>query len=210
LALNIPKSKLFMAKIILVRHGETDKNINNSLHASNDPEALNSTGIKQITVTANKLATLSPYKIYSSKERRALESSKIISDIIKIPVEEINGMQERNWGVFTGKPWGEVKKVLDPMSLDERFNYVPQDGESWKTFETRLIEAIKKIFEESPNKTVVVVTHGGAIRALMPFLLNVPKEESFKYDPNNASLTIFDYDGDKYTQVMINDTSHLV
>ena len=138
-----------MTKLILVRHGETDKNINDSLHASNDPETLNDTGIKQINITADKLSNYSPSKIYSSKERRARESAKIIADTLKIPVEKIDGMQERNWGVFTGKPWGEVKKVLGPMTLDERYNYVPQDGESWKIFETRLTDAINKILGDN-------------------------------------------------------------
>ena len=55
-----------MTKLILVRHGETDKNINDSLHASNDPETLNDTGIKQINITADKLSNYSPSKIYSS------------------------------------------------------------------------------------------------------------------------------------------------
>mgnify|MGYP001597684081 CR=1 FL=1 len=50
---------------------------------------------------------------------------------------------------------------------------------------------------------------GGAIRALMPFLLGVPKEESYAYDPDNASLTIFDFDENRFTQVAINDTSHV-
>ena len=54
-----------------------------------------------------------------------------------------------------------------------------------------------------------MVTHGGAIRALLPFLLDVPKEESFKYDPENASITIFDYSDNNFTKVMINDASHL-
>lgn len=198
-----------MTKLILVRHGETDKNINDSLHASNDPETLNDTGIKQINITADKLSNYSPSKIYSSKERRARESAKIIADTLKIPVEKIDGMQERNWGVFTGKPWGEVKKVLGPMTLDERYNYVPQDGESWKIFETRLTDAINKILGDNSEKTVVVVTHGGAIRALMPFLLSLPKEESFKYNPDNASITIFDYNGETFTRVVTNDISHL-
>lgn len=198
-----------MGKLILIRHGETNKNVSNSLHASGDPETLNGKGTEQIELTADKLTTYSPSKVYSSKERRALESAKILSDSLKIPFEEIEGMEERNWGVFTGKPWEEVKKVLDPMTLDERFTYVPQGGESWKTFETRLIGAIKKITIENQGKTVIVVTHGGAIRALMPFLLGVPKEESFKYDPDNASLTIFDFDEGGFKKVAVNDTSHL-
>ena len=111
--------------------------------------------INQIRKTSLKLATFKPSKIYSSKERRALESAKILSDALKLSFEEIDGMQERNWGVFTGKPWEEVKKVLDPMTLDERYNYTPQNGEAWKTFETRLIQAIKKITKDNTGKTII-------------------------------------------------------
>ena len=106
-----------MGKLILIRHGETNKNLSNSLHASGDPEALNDKGIEQIKLTADKLTTYLPSKVYSSKENRALESAKIISDSLKIPFEEIEGMEERNWGVFTGKPWEEVKKVLEAQVL---------------------------------------------------------------------------------------------
>lgn len=189
-----------MTKLILIRHGETDKNVNNSLHATNDSESLNNNGIEQIRLTANKLISLSPSKIYSSKERRAIESANILSESLNVPFELINGMEERNWGIFTGKPWDEVKKILDPMTLDERYNYVPPNGESWKTFETRLISAIKKIVDTNSKQTIVVVTHGGAIRALIPYLLNIPREESFKYNPDNASIFLFYYDGKTYTQ----------
>jgi broad specificity phosphatase PhoE len=44
---------------------------------------------------------------------------------------------------------------------------------------------------------LVIITHGGVIRALMPYLLGVPKEESFKYDPPNASITIFEIINEK-------------
>ncbi len=61
-------------------------------------------------------------------------------------------MQERNWGVFTGKPWGEVKKILDPMSIEERYDYTPPQGESWRVFEGRLIKAVKKILKKTRIK----------------------------------------------------------
>jgi len=66
-----------------------------------------------------------------------------------------------------------------------------------------------KILKENKGKKVVVVTHGGAIRTLMPHLLNVPLAESFKYDPKHLSFTIFDFDGKKFSKVCIDDTSHL-
>lgn len=198
-----------MGRLILIRHGETDKNLNKSLHAVNDEQALNLTGREQIEATVDRLKELSPSKIYSSTEKRAVESAQILAQRLGIPMEKIDGVQERNFGIFTGESWSEIKKILAPMTLEEKYDYVPEEGESWRAFETRLIAAIQKIVEENKEKTVAVVTHGGAIKALMPFLLKAPKEESYKHIPVNASLTIFDFDDKGFHQVAVNDASHL-
>lgn len=198
-----------MIKLILIRHGETDKNIGKKLHQAQDLESLNGKGVGQMEKTASALKTENVGIIYSSNEQRAIESGKILSRKLAVPFKIILGMQERNWGKFSGKPWPEVEAILKPMSFDERYNYVPPGGESWKEFETRLIGSLKRILNENQGKTVIIVSHGGAIRALMPYLLNVPKGESFKYDPHNASITSFDYDGEKFFPKTINDTAHL-
>lgn len=196
-----------MGKLILVRHGETSKNVKGRLHSTNDSEILNENGIAQMQKVADRLKEYSVFKIYCSKESRAVESADLLSKSLKIPKTIIDGLQERNWGEFSGKPWSTVQKVLDPMSLEERYTYVPKNGESWESFEKRLVGSIEKVIDK--ENTIVVVTHGGAIRALMPYLLRVPKEESFKYDPGNASLTIFDYDGENYNIETIDDSRHL-
>ncbi len=198
-----------MGKLILVRHGETAKNIAHSIHRSNDTAGLTATGRQQMVATAFSLKQLFPSKIISSTEKRAIESATVLAKYLQVPFEKMEGIQERNWGIFTGKPWAEVQQKLETMTIDERYRYVPQDGESWNAFETRLKRAIQKITAENANETTIVVTHGGVIRALLPFLLGVSKEESFAYDPANASLTIFEFDKDRYTKVVINETAHL-
>lgn len=196
-----------MGTLILIRHGETNKNLNNSLHVRNDVESLNETGKKQMEETAEKLKELSPERIYSSTEKRAVESAQILSRVLNIPMEKIDGMQEWNLGVFTGKSRDEIKNILEPMTMEEKYVYVPKGGESWKTFETRLIAVVKKIVEANKDKTVAVVTHGGAIKALMPFLLKLPKEGSFNYKVNNGSMAIFNFNDIGFEQVPANDTS---
>lgn len=191
-----------MERIILVRHGETDKNIQGKLHTVDDEESLNKVGIKQIKKTAGKLRKFSPAKIYSSKGKRAIESGKIIAKELTIGFETIKGMQERDWGKFSSKKWEEVQKFLDSMTLEERYLYTPPGGESWKQFESRLKKAITKILSQNKDKTIVVVSHGGAIRALMPHLLGAPREESFKYNPENASITIFSHNNGKFAEVI--------
>jgi broad specificity phosphatase PhoE len=198
-----------MSELILIRHGETGKNVSGVLHSSGDVEKLTEKGADQITHTAEKMKEFAPVKIYSSNEARAIQSGELMAKDIGVPFESVAGLQERNWGEFSDQPWAEVQKVLSPMSLEERYTYIPPGGESWQQFEERLIHALSQILEKHKDKSVAVVCHGGSIRALMPFLLGVPKEESFKYDPDNASLTVFKRENDAFTAMMINDTAHL-
>lgn len=199
-----------MSKLILVRHGETEKNTRDVLHDNFDSESLNAKGIEQVVKTAQYLKKYNPDIIITSKEIRAIETGKIISKEVNIPIKSVERLHERNWGVLSGKSWKEIQSVLDPMSFEERFNYVPEQGESWKSFENRLIETVMEIVRVNFKKNIVLVTHGGAIRALMPFLLNVSKEESYKYDPENASITVFDIISPReFKAEVVNNITHL-
>jgi broad specificity phosphatase PhoE len=180
-----------METIILFRHGETNKNSCGNIHGMGDEERLNKAGIEQIKKAAEEMRKLVPHKIYSSKEVRAVQSAELISETLDIPWEIADGVEERNWGSLSGKSVSEVQLLLNSLSLEDRYLFTPPEGESWQKFEKRLIEAVHALMEKNIEKTIVVVTHGGAIRVLMPHLLGMPKEESFKHDPDNASSTIF-------------------
>ena len=197
-------------KIFFIRHGETNKNIENKLHEKSDIESLNGVGREQMKKAGEALQKYKISKIFYSKELRAVESANILHNVLGAPLAQVDGFEERNWGVYVNKPWSEVKKILEPLTLEERFLYEPSEGESWKTTEERLIIALNKSIAKSNGRNMAIVTHGGAIRILMPYLLNVSREESFKYDPDNASVTEFDYDGEKFSNVRTNDTSHLI
>jgi alpha-ribazole phosphatase len=189
-----------MQRIILVRHGQTNTNIKGIIHAVKDEELLNIEGIKQMKKTAEKLKSFLPVKVYTSKEKRTIQSGEVIGRELGIPIETLDEIGERNWGNFTGKPWQEVEKILSSMTLDERYSYIPANGESWKQVESRLIKAITEILSQNKDDTIVVVSHGGVIRILMPYFLGASKEESFKYNPDNASITIFNHDNGKFSQ----------
>ena len=62
--------------------------------------------------------------------------------------------------------------------------------------------------EALPYESVVVIAHGGTLRALMPIIKDEPKETSFKHDFLNASVAIFDCDREQYTAVVENDVSN--
>ena len=72
-----------------------------------------------------------------------------------------------------------------------------------------MIKAITFTLDNNKEKNIAIITHGGSIRALMPYLLKTPKETSFQYDPKNASITIFDYNQNTFNAIVIDDITHL-
>jgi broad specificity phosphatase PhoE len=199
-----------MATLIFVRHGETETNKKNILHKPNDPIGLNKKGKEQMKFVARAIQKYSPSVVYNSKEKRAVESAEIVSDLLNIPVEIKNGLEERNWGNYSGKSWKNVEKVLAPMNLEQRYTFIPPNGESWNEAEKRSIQVLKEITRKHKQDTIIIVTHGGILRILIPYLLNKPKVVSFKYKFENASISIFNLNNKKFTPKFINNTEHLV
>jgi len=196
-------------KLILVRHGETVVNAGGKMHQDKDLAELTKKGKLQIEKTAKKLKSLGINKLYSSMEKRATQSANIIGEVLELENEKIIGLEERQWGKLAGKAWGDISKILDKLTLEERYTYIPNGGESWKQFIERFSGVIEKIIKDNEGETVVIVTHGGAIRDLIPYLLNEPKETSFKYDPPNSSITSFKYESGKFKRELLMSTSHL-
>lgn len=195
-------------RIIFVRHGETKVNTEGTIHVTNDTSELTARGITQISKSIPVLKRNNITKIYCSPEKRAIQSAKLASLKLNIPLKIINELRERNWGDWEGKKWTEVSTILEKMSLNERFEFIPPNGESWQQMERRLKALLRKITSGS-ELCVAVVTHAGSLRGLMPLLKNKERSISLKYDFENASITIFDFVNNHFNEVAVNDTSHL-
>ncbi len=191
-----------------MRHGETEKNVDNLTHKHGEDTELNSKGRDQAAQLAAVCKRHNIHKIFCSPEARAVQTAHIIGSELDIRPIVLEGLTERDWGDWEGQPWSEIEAQLSQLSLDERRRFVPPHGESWEQMENRLLSSIDVILQE--NDSVAVVTHAGALRALMPPLKREPLENSFSYEFDNASVTIFRQKNGMLTQTLENDTSHLI
>src|SRR3989344_5334759 len=186
-------------RIIFIRHGETETNVKRKTHFTGDDIGLTAKGIRQIEQTLSVLRGNKIEKVYCSPEKRAEQSARIIVDGLHLSLEILDGLKERNWGNWNGKPWNEIKNKLDKMCLEERYNFIPPQGESWKQMEERLKNDLKTI-TSGKEKCVCIVTHAGVLRGLMPILKNEELSISLKYDFENGSVTLFDYEYGKFKE----------
>ena len=190
-------------KLIFIRHAETQVNVNNVTHKTGDAAGLTQLGLKQAQQLVNFCQHEKVELVFSSPERRAQETAKIIADSLRLNLEVLSCFTERNWGSWEGQSWTEIEKILNGMSLEERFTFVPPQGESWQHMEDRLIECLELVTKQN-YRVVAIVTHEGTLRGLMPILLKMPRETSFNYHFNNGGVTVFDYVSGNYFNKTIN------
>lgn len=182
-------------KLFLIRHGQTDWNIQGKIQGSCDIE-LNDTGIKQAEELNKKILERNYQfsKIYSSPKVRAFKTAEILSKATNVECILMNGLEEINLGEWEGLSWREVEEkypiLYEEWVADRRYTKPPK-GESYQNMLQRVLCAIYKIISES-HENVVVVTHSAVIMCIQCYLTNTPFNEMLKFQVDNASITEID------------------
>lgn len=191
-------------KIIFVRHGELNGENSNILHGANDSVSLSEKGKNTMVVLSSVLKKMKVDKIVSSPEIRTKESANIIAQELSIPIQYLDELQGRKWGSFAGKSWDDVSKILDKKTFEERYEFSPLGGESWRQFESRMLTAVRSISQNSIQNTVCVISHGSSIRVILPKIFDMPIQESLKSYPEYGSVSEVTYTDQHYIHPIFN------
>jgi broad specificity phosphatase PhoE len=146
-------------RIILARHGETDWNLERRWQGHSD-RPLNDTGRAQAEALAGQLADEPIEAVYSSDLVRAHETARIVASRLGLDVVTVPGLRERRFGSWEGLRDAEVEERFPGLSS-------APDGESREDMLARVLESLEAIARAHTGKTVLVVAHGGPIRAAL-------------------------------------------
>lgn len=156
-------------KIYLIRHGQTTSDIEDRYGGSYD-DHLTEKGREQLKATAQKLVGKDIEVIFSSPLIRARESAEIIAQAIGTPVEIVDGLQERHYGVLSGLTKEEARqKYPDAVESHKDYSQTDPGGESYGDFYRRAVDAFKGILAKN-HATVAIVSHGGPIKMILKHL----------------------------------------
>ena len=149
-----------MTELYLVRHGETDWNRQRRIQGMTDIP-LNDTGRAQATATGKLLARRRWDAVYASPLSRARETASLIAAELGLPEPTLlDELVERNYGEAEGMDWLQVETQFPHGSA------VP-GRESREQVAARVVPALVRLAEERAGQALVVVSHGGAIRAVL-------------------------------------------
>jgi uncharacterized phosphatase len=171
-----------MTVIYLVRHGETDWNRERRIQGATDIP-LNDTGRAQAMATGRLLSTRSWDAIIASPLARARETAEIIASAANHPgLHLLDEIVERRYGDAEGLTYEQVEERF-PGDMD-----VP-GRETRDAVAERVIPALVSLAEQYRGRSIVVVSHGGVIRAVLLHAATQAHQDDLASDPiRNGSV----------------------
>lgn len=200
-----------LQKIFLVRHGQTDYNLQGIVQGSGIDASLNERGRLQALAFYNAYKSIPFQRIYTSKLKRSQES--VVAFVKEgIPHEEFSALNEISWGSREGQRITPEEDAYYHEMLkawqDGKTNLPIEGGESPDEVAARqrpFIELIKS----KPEETILICMHGRAMRILLCQLLHYPLRSMDMFEHENLGLYTLPYSGIHFTVELYNNTDHL-
>ncbi len=202
-----------ITRFCLVRHGETDWNAKRRLQGHTDID-LNARGLAQAEQMARaiKRINLAFDVLYTSDLQRAAKTAKAIEQLFSTSAITNVGLRERHLGALQGLTTDEAPQLEPDLWRSHLSRNVTEElrgGESIQQFADRINTALEKIREQHLGKTVLLVSHGGALDMMYRIASNQPLDAEKAVAVPNASLNWISHDGRSGKVDGWADTSHL-
>lgn len=203
-----------MTELTLIRHGQTHANVAGRWQGWSDG-ALTSLGRKQAEAVARRLAAerVQVAALYTSPLRRALQTARIIGKALGLRPVCLDDLREVNFGELDGISMEEMA-ARDPTLFARWNNKADQEftwpgGEQRADFFHRVALTCDHIVTLHPNDSVVIVTHGGTLRACLAHLLPGQMAQWWTYPLDNCALTRVSREKAEFRLSVLNDGAHL-
>jgi probable phosphoglycerate mutase len=175
------------SRIVLIRHGEAECNLNRIVGGAKGCSGLTDLGRRQVAALADRLYESGELReataLFSSVLPRAIETAERLRPVVGPgptalgPVRQRCDLCELHPGAADGMAWEDVVATygVPDWDRDPALPIAP-GGESWSEFVERASGAVRDIVLAHPGELVVAAVHAGVIEATMIAFLGVTPE----------------------------------
>lgn len=200
------------ARLLLLRHGETTPVFEDvpvpMLEGQSNPD-LDPVGVEQAARAAERLAREDVAAIYVTPLVRTHQTASPLVARLGLEPRVEPGLIEINMGEWEAGEFRRRVLAGDPavvrMVAEQRWDAIP-GAESNEAFGGRVRAGVERVAAAHPDRTVVVVAHGGTIGEIVA---QASGARALAFAPDNGSISEIVVAGDTWTVRRFNDTAHL-
>ncbi|MFZ1322854.1 MAG: 2,3-bisphosphoglycerate-dependent phosphoglycerate mutase [Ignavibacteria bacterium] len=190
-----------MPKLVIVRHGQSQWNLENRFTGWIDVD-LSPKGIDEANKASEILKEYKFDKAFTSDLLRAQRTLDIILEntgMNNIPVEKDKALNERMYGDLQGLNKDECREKFGEEQVKiwrRSFDTPPPNGESLKDTADRVLPYYKSKIEPElkAGKDIIISAHGNSLRALIMYLEGLSKEEILQIEIPTGSPKEYIFD----------------
>ena len=177
-----------MGKLYFVRHGQSQWNVENRICGSMD-SPLTDKGRREALESGKKILEegIKVDIIYSSPLSRALETARIISSVISVPLVVDDRIREQAFGEWEGV---SPRNKEEFQKAKECFVKSYNGGESMMKCAHRVYGFLDEVL--SKDKTCLMVAHNGISRFVYSYFHDMSNKEFASFSVPNCSITVFE------------------
>ncbi|HYC35228.1 MAG TPA: histidine phosphatase family protein [Usitatibacter sp.] len=163
-------------RFIVVRHGETQWNVESRIQGQGD-SPLTEAGGEQARAIAQRLAREKFDVLVASDLGRAMDTARAIAELSGHAIVPDPRLRERSFGVGEGMTYEEIDRAYPNVfsrTAEADPDFVIPVGESRRQFHDRVRDAFVALAREHPGKRLTVVAHGGVLAGLYRHIHDIP------------------------------------
>lgn len=192
-----------MALLVLVRHGESQWNLENRFTGWVDVP-LTETGRREAERAGDSLRGMHFDRAYTSELQRAIETLDIILRAIgptDMPIERDKALNERHYGDLQGLNKAETaeKYGAEQVHIWRRsYDIPPPNGESLKDTAARTLPYFERVIVPrlKAGENILVAAHGNSLRSIVMHLERLSKEQVLQLNLATGVPIVYDVDAD--------------
>lgn len=210
-----------MLELLLIRHGETDWNVDKRLQGHIDI-GLNAEGRRQAAALGQVLEHEPLDAIYASDLQRARDTAQAVAGLQGRTVQIDPALRERCYGGFEGLQHYEIEQrypqdfaAWKARELDARYPAGERIAETMREFSERAVGAVTRLMQVQPHsqagvhRKIAIVTHGGVLECIYRWAKQSDPAQARDFDIFNASINRLQWDGERLHIQQWADIAHL-
>ncbi len=179
-------------KIVLVRHGQTDFNVQHRLPGQLPGVPLNEEGAREAQATAEALRQLPLTTIVASPLERTMATAGAVNSGRGLTIQQDRDLLDTDYGKFNGRNYEELDRQ-DPEWRRFMTNPLrsPQSVESFAQVQKRAVRAAER-WRKMPDagEWVALVTHADLVKLICAHYLGIPLERVPLFSMDNAAVSL--------------------
>jgi len=149
---------------------------------------------------------------YSSPLRRAIETAEIIEHPHNLGVQTVNDLNDIDFGKWQGLTREEIERMYPEVYriwiTRPDIVEIPE-AETLEQVRRRVSNGLDAIFNEHPEETVVIISHGLINKIMICIILDLDNSHFWKIKQDNCAINIFEYTKNGSKLYLMNDIYHV-